>query len=131
MHLLQEEGIEDVYIEILKEIYTNSSMTVHLQKRTQQDQHQERSTSRRYHIAQAVHGSTRKHIPTTDLGNHMLEDSHLRFAHDIPIFVNTPHELQQIIQDLADESEIQGMKMKKLKTCGVLVFVSGSLGGCC
>ena len=27
---LQEQGIEDVYIELLKEIYTNSSMTVHL-----------------------------------------------------------------------------------------------------
>ena len=29
---LQEQGIEDVYIELLKEIYTNSSMTVHLHK---------------------------------------------------------------------------------------------------
>ena len=29
---LQEQGIEDVYIELLNEIYTNSSMTVHLHK---------------------------------------------------------------------------------------------------
>ena len=29
---LQEQGIEDVYIELLKEIYTNSSMTVQLHK---------------------------------------------------------------------------------------------------
>ena len=29
---LQEQGIEDVYIELLKEIYTNSSMIVHLHK---------------------------------------------------------------------------------------------------
>ena len=29
---LQEQGIEDVYIEILKEIYTDSSVTVHLHK---------------------------------------------------------------------------------------------------
>ena len=29
---LQEQGIEDVYIELLKEIYTNSSMTLHLHK---------------------------------------------------------------------------------------------------
>ena len=29
---LQEQGIEGVYIELLKEIYTNSSMTVHLNK---------------------------------------------------------------------------------------------------
>ena len=27
---LQEQGIEDVYIKLLKDIYTNSSMTVHL-----------------------------------------------------------------------------------------------------
>ena len=29
---LQQQGIEDMYLEILKEIYTNSSMTVHLHK---------------------------------------------------------------------------------------------------
>ena len=29
---LQEQGIADVYIELLKEIYANSSMTVHLHK---------------------------------------------------------------------------------------------------
>ena len=29
---LQEQGIEDVYIEILKDIYTDSSVTVHLHK---------------------------------------------------------------------------------------------------
>ena len=29
---LQEQGIEDVYIEILKDIYMDSSVTVHLQK---------------------------------------------------------------------------------------------------
>ena len=30
--LLQEQGIEDVYIKLLKETYTNSSMTVYLHK---------------------------------------------------------------------------------------------------
>ena len=29
---LQEQGIEDVYIEILKDIYTDSSVTIHLHK---------------------------------------------------------------------------------------------------
>ncbi|MEG7524065.1 MAG: reverse transcriptase domain-containing protein, partial [Chromatiales bacterium] len=29
---LQEQEIEDVYVELLKDIYTNSSMTVHLHK---------------------------------------------------------------------------------------------------
>ena len=43
-------------------------------ERKQQDRHQERSTTGRYHIVQAFHGSNRKHIPTTDLGNQRLED---------------------------------------------------------
>ena len=42
--------------------------------------------------------------------------SRLRFADDILICANTPHELQQIIQELADESENQGLKMNKSKT---------------
>ena len=53
----------------------------------------------RYHIAQAVHGSI-----------------HLRFADDILICANTPHELQQMLQELADESDSQGLKMNKSKT---------------
>ena len=68
----KEHEIEYVYIELLKAIYTSRSMTVHLQRK-QQDQHQERYTTGRYHIFPAVHGSTRKHIPTTDLGNQRLD----------------------------------------------------------
>ena len=33
---LQEQGMEDVYIEILKDIYANSSVTVHLHKESEQ-----------------------------------------------------------------------------------------------
>ena len=33
--------------------------------------------------------------------------SHLRFADDILVCANTPHELQHILQELADESENQ------------------------
>ena len=43
-------------------------------QRKQKDQHQKRGTTGKYHIAEAVHGSTRKYIPTTDLGNQRLED---------------------------------------------------------
>ena len=42
--------------------------------------------------------------------------SHLRFAEDILICANTPHELQQILQELANESDNQVMKMTKSKT---------------
>ena len=45
--------------------------------------------------------------------------SHLRFADDILInklCANTLHELQQMLQELADESDNQGLKMNKSKT---------------
>ena len=41
--------------------------------------------------------------------------SHLRLADDILICANTPHELQEMLQELADESENQGLKMTKSK----------------
>ena len=40
--------------------------------------------------------------------------SHLRFADDILICANIPYE--QMLQELADESENQGLKMNKSKT---------------
>ena len=61
--LLQEQGIEDVYIEILKDIYTNSSVTVHLHlKREWKNQDQERSKTGGHHLAQAVHGNNGEHL---------------------------------------------------------------------
>ncbi len=41
--------------------------------------------------------------------------SHLRFAHDILICANTPHELQQMLPELDDESEDHVLKMNKSK----------------
>ena len=42
--------------------------------------------------------------------------SHLRFADDILICANTPYELQQMLQELSDESDNQGVKMNKSNT---------------
>ena len=41
--------------------------------------------------------------------------SNFRFTGDILICANTPHELQQMLQELADESENRNLKMKKSK----------------
>ena len=63
----------------------------------QQDQHQEESTTRRDHIAQAVYGSTRKHMSTWETRGLKIDGeylSHLRFADAIRICANTQHELQ-------------------------------------
>ena len=67
----QEQGKEDVYIELLKEIYTSSSMTVHL---------------------------------------------HKEINNDILTCANTPHEPQQMLEELADGSENQVLKMNKSKS---------------
>ena len=60
---------------------------------------------------------------TTDLENLRLEDtranisgSHLCFAADMLICANTPHELQQILQELADESENQPKTKAMMET---------------
>ena len=42
--------------------------------------------------------------------------SHLRFPDDMLTCANTPHELQQMLHELADESENHGLKMNKSKT---------------
>ena len=91
-----------MYIELLKEMYTNSPHT----QRMQQDQHQKRCSTGRYHTAQAVHGMK--------IDGEYL--SRLRFADDILICANTPHELQRMLQELADESDNQGLNMNKSKT---------------
>ena len=116
---LQEQEIEDVYIELIHEIYTNSSMTVRFTKKATRSTPGE-EYDRRYYIAQAIHGSTRKYIfrrlTWESRGLKIDGDylSHLRF--DILICANTPHERQQMLQELADKSENQCLKMNKSKT---------------
>ena len=60
---LQEQGIEDVYIEILKDIYTDSSVTVHLHKDSEKIRIK-RGVYKTggHHLTQAVHGNIGEHI---------------------------------------------------------------------
>ena len=117
---LQEQGIEDVYIELLKEIYTNNSMTVHLHKESNKI-NITRGVRQGGTISPKLFTSALESIfrrltwETRDLKIHGEYLSHLRFADDILICANTPHELQQMLQELADESENQGLKMNKSK----------------
>ena len=50
-----------MFIEILKDIYTDSSVTVHAQ-REWENQDQERSKTGGHHLTQAVHGNIGEHI---------------------------------------------------------------------
>ena len=64
---LQEQGIEDMYIELFKEIYTNSSLTVHLRKESNK-------INTGIWQGDTLSPNIRKHIPMTDLGNHRFKD---------------------------------------------------------
>ena len=80
------------------------------------------STTGRCHIAKAVYVTALESIfrriiwETRRLKINGEYLSHLRFADDIVISANTSRELQQLLQELADESENQCLKMNKSKT---------------
>jgi len=87
-------------------------------QRKQQGKHHERSTAVRHHIAHALESIFRRRL-TWETRCMKIDGeyrSHCRFADDILIWANTQHNLQQMLQVLADESENQGLKMNKLKT---------------
>ena len=91
---LPVQGIEDVYIELLKEIYTNSSMTVHLLKESntiniRREVRQGDIISHKLFTAANEIIFRRLTWETTGLKIEYL--SHLRFADDKLICANTPH----------------------------------------
>ena len=118
---LQEQGIEDVYIEILKDIYTDSSVTVHLHKES------EKIRIKRG-VRQGDTISPKLFTPTLEsifrrlnwenkgvkIDGEFL--SNLRFADDIFLCTETPQELQHMLQELSDESRRMGLKMNIAKT---------------
>ena len=61
---LQDQGIEDVYIEILKDIYTDSSVTVHLHNESEKIRikREESSKTGGHHLTQVVHVNIGEHI---------------------------------------------------------------------
>ena len=117
---LQEQVIEDVYIELLKEIYTNSFITVHLHKESnkiniRRGVRQGDTISPKLFMAAIESIFRRLTWETRGLKIDGEYLSHLCFADDIFICVNTPQELHQMQQELADGSENQGLKMNKSK----------------
>ena len=72
-------------------------------------------TTMKKRITQTIYGSTRKYIPTTNLGN---RDVRRRHTHECRRC--TPYELQQMLQELADGSENQVLTMNKSKTIAIM-----------
>ena len=71
---LQEQGIEDMHIEILKDMYTDSPVTVHLHKESDKNQDQDRSKTGGHHLTQAVYGNIAEHILKVKLGEQGRKD---------------------------------------------------------
>ena len=118
---LQEQGIEDVYIEILKDIYTDSSVTVYLLKesekiRIRRGVRQGDTISPK--LFTATLESTFRRLNWENKGVKIDGEflSNLRFADDIFPCTETPQDLQQMLQELSDESRRMGLKMDIAKT---------------
>ena len=118
---LQEQGIEDVYIEILKDIYTDSSVTVHMHKESEKIRIK-RGVRQGDTISPKLFTATLESIfrrlnwekKGVKVDGEFL--SNLRFADDIFLCTETPQELQQMLQELSDESRRMGLKKNIAKT---------------
>ena len=110
-----------MYIELLKEIYTKSSMTVHMHRESNKINFR-RGVPQGDTISPKLFTAAFKGIfPRLTWESRGLKIdgeylSHLSFADDILICANTPHELQQLLEELPDESEHQVLQMNKSKT---------------
>ena len=105
---LQEQRIEDVNIEILKDIYTDSSVTVHLHKES------EKIRIKRG-VRQGDTISPKLFTATLESIFRRLNWENKDFA-DIFLCTETPQELQQMLQELSHESRRMGLKMNIAKT---------------
>ena len=104
-----------MYIEILKDIYTDSSVTVHLHKesekiRIKRGVRQGDTISPK--LFTATLESTFKRLNWENEGVKIDGEflSNLSFADDIFLCTETPQELQQMLQELSDESRQMGLE---------------------
>ena len=114
---LQEQGIEYVYIEILN---TDSSLTVHMHTESGKIRIK-RGVRQGDTISPKLFPATLESIKWLNWKNKGLKIdgeflSNLRFADDTFLCTETPQELQQMQQELSDESRRMGRKMNIAKT---------------
>ena len=118
---LQEQGIEDVYTEILKDIYTDSSVTVHLHKesekiRIKKGVRQGDTISPKLFTATLESIFRRLNWENKGVKVDGSFLSNLHFADDIFLCTETPQELQHMLQELSDEIWRMGLQMNIAKT---------------
>ena len=110
-----------MYIEILKDIYTDSSVTVHLHKASEK-MRIKRGVRKGDTISPKLFSATLESIfrrlnlenKGVKIDGELLSD--LRFADGIFLCTETLHELQHMLQELSDESRRVGLNMNIAKT---------------
>ena len=115
-----------MYIEILKDIYTDSSVTVHLHKESEKIRIK-RGVRQGDTISPKLFTATLESIfrrlnwenKGVKIDGEFLP--YRRFADDIFLCTEPPQELQQMLQELSDESRRMGLKMNITKTKVVVV----------
>ncbi len=115
-----------MYIEILKDIYTDSSVRVHLHKESEKIRIK-RGVRQGDTISPKLFTATLETIfrrlnwknKGVKIDGEFL--SNLRFADDIFICRETPQELQHMLQELSDENRLMGLKINIAKTKAMVV----------
>ena len=110
-----------MYIEILKDVYTDSAVTVHLHKekiRIKRGIRQGDTISPKLFTATLESIILFRRLNWKNKGLKIDGEflSNLRFADDIFLFTETPQELQHMLQEQSDESRRMGLKMNIAKT---------------
>ena len=113
MSSLQDQGIEDAYIQLMKDIYTDSSVTVYLHKESEKI-NIKRGVRQGDTISPKLFTSTLESIfRRLNWENKGLKIdgeylNHLRFADDTFLCTETPQELEIMLQELCEESNLSG-----------------------
>ena len=119
---LQKQGIENVYIEILIDIYTDSSVTVHLHKESEKIRIK-RGVRQGDTISPKLFTATSESIlfrrlncenKGVNIDGEFL--SKLSFADDIFLCTETSQSRQNMLQEQSDESRRMGLKMNIANT---------------
>lgn len=118
---LQDQGIDDAYIELLKDIYTNCTARIYMHKKTEtikinRGVRQGDTISPKLFTATLESIFRKLNWETKGLKIDGEYLNHLRFADDIVICAETPQQLQTMLQELTDESKQKGLKINISKT---------------
>lgn len=118
---LKNQGIENKYIRIIRNIYKNSSARIKLEregKKINIERGVRQGDPLSPKLFSAVLEEIFRHLEWETYGLNINGEklNHLRFADDLIILSNTPAELSKMIQELDKESHKVGLSMNTSKT---------------